>query len=91
MGDVFEKVQQKVVFPCSAKSRDYFADEGLPCGVVDFHALTDLVEPEKLFHHLDRIDLEGLKEGTKLLDCETREIYLRCLTDLQRGKVILFV
>ena len=86
LGNIFEKVQQKVVVSRSAKSRDYFSDKGLPCGVVDFHALTDLVEPKKLFHHLDRVDLEGLEEGTKLLDRETREIILRRLTDLQREK-----
>ena len=72
--------------PRSAKSRDYFADEGLPCGVVDFHALTDVVGPEKLFHHLDRVDLEGIEKGTKLLDREMWKIFPCPVTDLQRGE-----
>lgn len=77
--------------PRSTESRDYFTDEGLPRGVVDFHALPDLVEPEKLFHHLDRVDLEGLEEGTKLLNRKTRETVLCCLTDLQKAERIMIM
>ena len=68
--------------PCPTESRDNFADKCLPRWVVDFHTWLDHVKPKEFFNHPGGVDLEGFEERTKVLDRETREVCLCCLTDL---------